>query len=81
MSDSDKKQSMEELDKAFDLLSKRPVTRTPGHTVALRDDKEWKLTDPEGYKKDMQAMCKEMFGDNWQVEYEAMLKEEFPEEF
>ena len=37
--------------------------------------------DPDGFKKDMEKMCKAMFGDNWEVEYNAMLREEFPEEF
>jgi len=29
----------------------------------------------------MENMCKQMFGEKWQIEYEAMLREEFPEEF
>jgi hypothetical protein len=46
-----------------------------------KKEQEWKKRDPEGYKKDMEKLCRDMFGDRWEIEYKAMLKEEFPEEF
>ena len=81
MSDvNDKETGIEDLDEAFDLLETPPKVQAA--LEALRkDDKNWKFTDPEAYKKDMEAMCKSMFGERWQTEYEAMLKEEFPEEY
>jgi hypothetical protein len=69
-----------EIDEALSLLN-----RKKGMEAACKEardrDKEWKERDPEGYKKDMENMCKQMFGEKWQIEYEAMLREEFPEEF
>lgn len=69
-----------EIDEAINLLN-----RNRGMEAACKEardrDKQWKERDPETYKKDMEKMCKQMFGDKWQIEYEAMLREEFPEEF
>ena len=72
--------SFADLDKSFQLLSGN-IEAGIQHEHQKMQDRLWKETDPEGYKKDMERMCKAMFGDNWQPEYEAMLKEEFPEEF
>ena len=68
-----------ELDEAFDLLG-TPAQMKRAHEIVGRNDKEWKTSDPESYKKDMEEMCKAMFGENWQTEYELMVKEEFSEE-
>jgi len=69
-----------EIDEAFTLMN-----RNRGVGAACKEardrDKQWKERDPEGYKKDMKNMCKQMFGEKWQIEYEAMLREEFAEEF
>ncbi len=79
MASSDEDRSIADLDKSFNLL-----TTTPEEQAAYEEhqDKEveWKTTDPKGYKKDMEKMCREMFGDKWKMEYEAMLAEEFPED-
>ncbi len=69
-----------ELDEAFSLLNRNPAMEAACKEARDRD-KQWKKRDPEGYKKDMEDMCKQMFGEKWQIEYEAMLREEFPEEF
>jgi len=71
--------TLEELDKDFDLLLTKPSSAVNVERMK-RDSKEWKLKDPVGYKKDMENMCKEMLGDAWLAEYEALLREEFPEE-
>ena len=80
MSDSDQEKTLEDIDESLRLLN------DPGHGVydyeeRKRGELQWKMTDPDGYKKDMEKMCREMFGDSWEVEYQAMLREEFPEEF
>lgn len=79
MSHDDDK-AIEDLDRSFGLLLDKPSAAVE-HERMKRNDREWKEKDPIGYKRDMEAMCKEMFGDRWLVEYEAMLREEFPEEF
>ncbi len=70
---------LKDLDKSFNMLRTDPVSEAAYETQKQKD-LEWKLNDPAGYKKDMEKMCKEMFGDKWEVEYKAMLAEEFPEE-
>ncbi|MEW6140816.1 MAG: hypothetical protein AB1733_21560 [Thermodesulfobacteriota bacterium] len=67
-----------DIDKSFQLLAAGSKIRVEQEERKIRDS-AWKAADPEGYKKDMEHMCKEMFGDRWQVEYEAMLREEFPD--
>jgi hypothetical protein len=69
-----------ELEKGFGLLTTDPMSEARQEELKARD-KDWKKNDPDGYKKDMEKMCKAMFGDAWEVEYDAMLREEFPEEF
>ena len=80
MTDFDDKKSMSEIDEALELLSS-PALTDPRRSELRRDKEEWKTSDPAGYKKDMEQMCTDMFGDAWQTEYEMMLREEFPEEF
>lgn len=70
---------LKDLDKSFNMLKTDPASEAAYETLKSKD-LEWKLNDPDGYKKDMENMCKEMFGDKWEVEYKAMLAEEFPEE-
>jgi hypothetical protein len=76
----DEDKELAELDTSFSLMVGDTKAGLEYEQIKLKD-KSWKQRDPEGFKKDMEEMCKSMFGDNWQVEYEAMLKEEFPEEF
>lgn len=73
-------ENLSEIDEAFTLMNRNPGAEA-AYKEANNRDKEWKARDPEGYKKDMENMCKQMFGDKWQIQYEAMLREEFPEEF
>jgi len=80
MSNSDEKKALEDLEKSFNLLTTDPVSEA-AYDRSKGRDKEWKEKDPDGYKKDLENMCREMFGDKWEVEYKAMLREEFPEEF
>lgn len=77
---TDDDKALEELDKNFDLLTSDPQSVALYETMKKRDE-EWKKIDPEGYKKDMENMCKEMCGENWEAEYELLLREEFPEDF
>lgn len=69
-----------DLDKSFQMLSGDLKAGLMQEEIRNRDE-EWKAEDPEGYKKDMAQMCKHIFGDRWRTEYDAMLREEFPEEF
>jgi hypothetical protein len=78
MGDSQNREA-EELDESFQLLSGNLKSAIENQQLRSRDQL-WKATDPEGYKKDMEQMCKEMFGDRWRTEYEIMLREEFPDE-
>jgi hypothetical protein len=77
---ADDDKALAELDKNFDLLTTDPRSEA-AYGMMKRRDKEWKEEDPEGYKKDMENMCKEMCGDNWEAEYDAFLREEFPEDY
>jgi hypothetical protein len=72
--------SFDELDKGFEMLGRSARARVAYEELKARD-KLWKQRDPEGFKADLRKMCQEMFGDTWLVEYEAMLRQEFPEEF
>ena len=72
-------ENLGEIDEALNLVNRNPEAEA-AYKQARNNDEEWKARDPEGYKKDMEHMCKQMFGDKWQIEYEAMLREEFPEE-
>lgn len=71
--------ALAELDKNFDLLTSDPRSEAAYEMMKKRDE-EWKQRDPEGYKKDMENMCKDMCGENWEAEYQALLREEFPDE-
>jgi hypothetical protein len=77
---SNDSKDLAELDKSFNLLAGNTKAGLEYEQLKLKDD-VWKRTDPEGYKKDMEDMCKSMFGDTWEIEYAAMLREELPEEF
>lgn len=79
MSDYDEKKTIADLDKAFDLLTVDPLSEAQHQRMKLKDE-DWKRTNPESYKQDMKKMCQEMFGDRWELEYDAMLREEFPDE-
>ncbi|MBM4326801.1 MAG: hypothetical protein FJ118_06515 [Deltaproteobacteria bacterium] len=79
MADKDDERSFGELDKGFEMLELSPPVRLAYEEFKARD-KLWKQRDPEGFKADLRKMCQEMFGDTWMVEYEAMLREEFPDE-
>lgn len=76
----DEDKELAELDTSFNLMVGDIKAGVEYERIKLKD-KTWKESDPEGFKKDMEKMCKDMFHDNWQIEYEAMLKQEFPEEF
>jgi len=76
----DQDNDLAEIDEAFGLINRNRAKEAASNEARGRD-KKWKARDPEGYKKDMENMCKQMFGEKWQIEYEAMLREEFPEEF
>lgn len=80
MGNSDQDNGFAGIQESFRLLND-PALGEYEHQEHKRRDREWKLNDPDGYKKDMEQMCKEMFGDKWEEEYQAMLREEFPEEF
>jgi len=79
MPGKDDDKDLAELETSFDFLGARPgaMTATLDHR---RQDHEWKKNDPEGYKKDLEQMCKAMCGDKWEAEYQALLSEEFSEE-
>jgi hypothetical protein len=80
MADSDFDKSMNDLDKSFDMLETSPEERA-AYDERKREEEDWKRTDPVSYKKDMEDMCRAMWGDKWRIHYEAMLREEFPEDF
>lgn len=80
MGKSNDDKTMAELDEAFNLLTSTPKEQAE-YEKHQAEQLNWKMTDPEGYKKDMEQMCRDMFGDKWEVEYQALLREEFPEEF
>ncbi len=71
---------LEDLDKSFSLLAGNTKAGLEYEQLKLKDE-AWKRADPEEYKKEMEDMCKAMFGETWETEYEAMVKEEFPEGF
>ncbi len=81
MSDNEDHKGLDEIEQAFQMMSAHSDKAGVAFEQLKRDDAEWKARDPEGYKKDMEEMCKSMFGDDWEAEYTAMLREEFPEEF
>jgi len=80
MAEHDEDKSIAEIDKAFNLMTVDPLSQA-FHEKAKAKDRDWKNSDPESYKKELEKMCRTMFGDQWEIEYEAMLREEFPEEF
>lgn len=80
MTEHDKDKTMAELDEAFNLLNVDLVAQSQYERIKARD-RDWKRADPEGYKADLEKMCRAMFGGQWEIEYDAMLREEFPEEF
>jgi hypothetical protein len=77
---TDDEKALADLDNSFDLLRRDPLSQAQYETLK-KNDVEWKRRDPVGYKKDLEKMCRGMCGDNWEAEYEALLREEFPEEF
>lgn len=79
MSQSQEDKELAALEDDFSLLMGDSKKQTAHKELKLRDQ-EWKERDPEGYKKDMEDMCKAMFGEKWEIEYQAMAREEFPEE-
>jgi len=80
MSISDEDKALLDLDKALAMLGPSSKAGVAEQLRKARDD-EWKRNDPEGYKADMEQMCKAMFGDDWRPAFEAMMREEFPEEY
>jgi hypothetical protein len=80
MSDYDDEKAIADLDKAFDLLTVDPAAEAQFQQMKKRDA-DWKRTNPDSYKEDMANMCRDMFGERWEIEYQAMLREEFPQEF
>jgi hypothetical protein len=80
MSDVTDTKNPDDLDEAFRLLTS-PAAKNTEHEMFKQSEDVWKATDPDSYKQDMEKMCRDMFGDNWKIEYEAMLREEFPEEY
>lgn len=76
--EKDEDRASADIDKSFQLLAAGSKIRVEQEERKIRDS-AWKAADPKGYKKDMEHMCKAMFGDRWQVEYQAMLREEFPD--
>lgn len=79
MSQSPADNELAQLEDDFNLLMGDAKKQTAYEERKL-GDKQWKETNPEEYKRDMAEMCKAMFGDKWEIEYTAMLREEFPEE-
>lgn len=79
MSHTPDDKELAQLDEDFKLLLGDSKGQTAYEGLKLRDQ-EWKEKDPESYKQDMADMCKAMFGEKWEVEYKAMLLEEFPED-
>lgn len=77
---TDEDKALADLDNSFDLLGRDPLSQA-NYEKARQNDRQWKERDPIGYKQDMEKMCKQMCGDNWEAEYEALLREEFPEDF
>ncbi len=68
------------LDQSLDMLTRRGRC-LEAHREIKQRDLEWKITDPVGYKKDLEEMCRKIFGDQWEAQYQLLLREEFPEEF
>jgi len=71
---------LDDLEESFHLLSNTSKSKVE-YELVKRRDRLWKEKDPVAYKKDMEDMCKAMFGDGWEREYDLLLREEFPEEF
>jgi hypothetical protein len=78
MTSSDEEKALAEIEEGLNLLGEKPTLEAARRDFFLAKE-DWKTKDPEGYKKDMEEMCKKIFGDQWRVEYDLMLKEEFPE--
>lgn len=76
----DEDKEIEDLDDTFTFLTGNPKAQ-PVYRQAKDRDQEWKQRNPAGYKRDMELLCRRVCGENWKAEYEAMLREEFPEEF
>jgi hypothetical protein len=79
MTVSDDEKWAAQIDEAFNLVGK-PTALEVARREFLSVKENWKTGEPESFKKDMEEMCKKIFGDEWEAEYQAMLKEEFPEE-
>ncbi len=68
------------LEQSLNMLTRRGRC-LEAHKEIRERDLGWKTTDPAGYKKDLEEMCRKIFGDQWEAEYLILLQEEFPEEF
>jgi hypothetical protein len=79
MLDDDESKIVEQVEEGFKLLTVDPLSAA-GYEDAKREDLEWKTRDPVGFKQDMEQMCRAMFADDWEIQYKAMLREEFPDE-
>jgi hypothetical protein len=78
MTISDDEKLAAEIDEGLKILgqgSSIEVVRREFRSVKQK----WKESDPDSFKQDMEEMCKKIFGDQWEGEYQAMLKEEFPD--
>jgi len=79
MTVSDDEKALAEIDEGFQMLG-REVSLEMARRHSIDAKENWKTNDPESFKKDMEEMCRKIFGDQWRAEYDLMLKEEFPEE-
>jgi hypothetical protein len=68
------------LDDNLNMLTRRGQCLAALKEMKVRD-LEWKQTDPIAYKQDMQDLCRKIYGDAWQPQYEILMREEFPEQF
>lgn len=79
MTAPDDKNLPDEIDEGLKMVG-QPTSLELARRDFAAAKQDWKTNDPESYKKDMEEMCKKMFGDQWKAEYALMLKEEFPED-
>lgn len=75
---SDDEKFTAEIDEGFKILSEGTSIEAARREF-ISSKQSWKDNDPDSFKKDMEEMCKKIFGDQWEAEYQAMLQEEFPE--
>ncbi|MEW6351420.1 MAG: hypothetical protein AB1646_20395 [Thermodesulfobacteriota bacterium] len=67
------------LEQSLNMLTRRGQCLEAFKEIKARD-LEWKTTDPGAYKKDLEEMCRKIFGDQWEAQYRILLREEFPGE-